>query len=282
MDKFQEVYLESKKKRQAAEFHRYRVQHELHKSEFDGSMIAVPLPSTPIRILDSATGEGTWMIEESERYPHATFVGTDIETAGFEEHSDLPGSISFRQQSILDAWPEADQASFDLVHQRYGFSNIPAEQCQKAVNGLLSLAKPSGYIQLVDTDLMAFESGEGHEGMSEMMSFMGRFFQQGGMNPSSGPKLENWLKAAGAEDVEVRAMSFGMGVRAKTAKLAELSTWNQITLVDNFSFVCSQFPNFWYSPEQFETLAKNVERELGSTGNSWKFWVVTGRRPSNE
>jgi len=45
-------------------------------------MKIVPLPKDePIRILDSATGEGIWMIQEAEHYPNATFVG--IEPAGF-------------------------------------------------------------------------------------------------------------------------------------------------------------------------------------------------------
>jgi hypothetical protein len=86
---------------------------------------------------------------------------------------------------------------------------------------------------------MEFERGKGHEGMAAMIDFMSRFFQQGNMDPSSGPKLESWLKAAGAENIEVKAMSFGMGQQATTADLAEKSSWNILTLIDNFSFVYS-------------------------------------------
>ncbi|ORY13906.1 methyltransferase GliN [Clohesyomyces aquaticus] len=279
IDQFHEVYLDSKKKKQVAEFHRYRVQHALHKSEFPGSMIVVPLPKNePIRILDSATGEGIWMIEELQNYPNATFVGTDIEVAGFDEHKDISDQISFRQQSILDPWPESDLNAYDLVHQRYGFTNILFNKCASAVKGLLQLVKPGGYIQLVDANLMGFERGTGHEGISTMMDFMGKFFEQGGMDLSSGPKLESWLRAAGAEDVEVKAMSFPMGKCAKTKRLAKLSAWNMMTLVDNFAFVCEQIPGFWYTQDQFGQLSVAVEEELKTVGNTWKFWVVTGRR----
>jgi hypothetical protein len=202
-------------------------------------MIVVPLPKDrPIIVLDSATGEGTWMIGETGNYPNATFLGTDIEVAGFNEHKNLPGQISFRRQSVLDAWPETDHGKFDLVHQRYGFTNVPIGTCPSVVTSLLELVKPGGYIQLVDADLMAFERGDNHPGMTEPMEFMGRFFAQGGMDPSSGPKLEVWLKTAGAEDVTTRPMTFGMGKNAKTDELAEQSAWNILTLVDNFKFVC--------------------------------------------
>ncbi|KAF2711260.1 methyltransferase GliN [Pleomassaria siparia CBS 279.74] len=281
MDKFHEVYSDSKRQRQAAEFHRYRVQHALHRSEFNGSMIEAPLPKDrPINILDSATGEGIWMIEEAANYPNATFLGTDIEIAGFEEHKDLPDQVSFRQQSVLDPWPRNDHERFDLVHQRYGFTNVPIGTCPGVVRHLLELVRPGGYIQLVDADLMGFERGEGHAGMTAMMDFMSQFFAQGGMDPSSGPKLEAWLKAAGVEDVTTRPLSFGMGKAAKTQQLAEDSTWNVLTLVDNFKFVCEKIPDFWYTSQMFDQLAADIEKEMREHGNSWKFWVVTGRKSS--
>ncbi|KAF2831116.1 methyltransferase GliN [Ophiobolus disseminans] len=260
------IYLESKKRRQEAEFHRYRVQHDLHKSEFGESMIVVPVAKdAPARILDSATGEGIWMIEELANYLQATFVGTDVEPAGFGEHPDLPVSISFHQQSILDAWPETEKGSFDLVHQRYGFTNIPVEQCQTT---------------LVYADLLGFESGDGHEGMVAMTNFMSRFFKQRNMDPSSGPRLRSWLKAAGAENVEVTAMSFGVGKQATTEELAEKSSWNILTLIDNFSFVCSNLHGFWYTQENFKKLIEDVKKELETTGNRWQFCVATGQRSS--
>lgn len=240
MGDFESVYLESKQEKQKEEFHRYTVQHALHRLQFDGSMVVAPIPKDkPIKILDSATGEGIWMIEEVRNFPQATFTGCDIEPAGFTYHDDIPKQISFCQHSMLDAWPEEFTSAFDLVHQRYGLTQVPAEACADVVKRLFDLVRPGGYIQLVDADLLGFEKDAGHEGMAEMMNFMTKFFAMGGMDPVSGPKLESWLRKAGAEDVEVKAMSFPMGKRAETSDMQRLSTWNQLTLVNNFAYVCS-------------------------------------------
>lgn len=114
---------------------------------------------------------------------------------------------------------------------------MPADSCPFVVKKALELVKPGDYIQLVDCDMLSFER-EGHPGMSAMIDFIGPFCQMGGMNPSSGPQLEAGVKTAGAEYVQVREMAFQINKHAKTAQLQGLSAWNQLTLVDNFLFVC--------------------------------------------
>jgi hypothetical protein len=46
------------------------------------------------------------------------------------------------------------------------------------------------------------------------------------------------LRDAGAENVEVREKAFQMGKHAAIAELQEISTWNLLILIENFSYVC--------------------------------------------
>lgn len=74
-------------------------------------------------MLDLATGDGRWLVAVAKQYPKATFVGTDIVPKHFEELEDLPSSISFKTQSVLEDWSEKDHKHSSL------FTNDTALLC---------------------------------------------------------------------------------------------------------------------------------------------------------
>lgn len=39
-----------------------------------------------------------------------------------------------------------------------------------------------------------------------------------------------------------------------------------------------EWPGYWYTPEDFKMLADAVSQEMESTGNTWKFWLVTAQK----
>jgi hypothetical protein len=101
--------------RQNDEYGRLRRQHLLHKTVMDNKLIRIPLPTErPIQILDSGTGDGIWMLDAANEYPNASFVGTDIQPRHFEQIKNLPPSITFKVQNLLDTWPAEDQANTTL------------------------------------------------------------------------------------------------------------------------------------------------------------------------
>jgi hypothetical protein len=61
------------------------------------------------------------------------------------------------------------------------------------------------------------------------LKFMSRFSQQGNMDHTCGPKLGPRLKASGAENVGILAMSLGVGQQGTTADVAKKSSWNMLT-----------------------------------------------------
>lgn len=60
-----------------------------------------------------------WMVDVAKQYPNASFVGTDIFEKHFHQLQNIPDCITFKLQSVMDEWPEADHNAYDLVHQRY-------------------------------------------------------------------------------------------------------------------------------------------------------------------
>ncbi|KAF5867498.1 putative methyltransferase domain-containing protein [Botrytis fragariae] len=266
--------------RQENEYERLRKQHELHMTAMDRVLIRAPLPKTkPIRILDSATGDGLWMVDALKEFPEASFVGTDIFQKHFEQIQNLPSAITFKVQSVMDEWPVEDQNAYDLVHQRYCLAMFNPEKESAIVKRLFGLVKSGGFIQLVDADLVSYDGGEEHPGMTRMMNYMQRGFTEAGMNPSPGPSIAGWLRESGAVDIQERVLSFPMGCQAATLE-DQISTTNNLTnMIDNFAMIGSKTPNYWYTPEEFKSLKEAVVKEMAEIGNTWRFWVVTGQKP---
>jgi gliotoxin biosynthesis N-methyltransferase len=284
--------------RQQNEYERLRTQHELHKDAMQGELVRVPLSTTePIRVLDSATGDGLWMEEVSKQYPNATFVGTDINTKHFEQLKGLPASISFRIQSVMDPWPVEDHGAYDLVHQRYCLAMFSLQKDEQIVKKLFELVKPGGFIQLVDANLLGYDGGEQHPGMDQMMAYMKRGFEEAGMNAAPGPLVASWLRNSGAVDVQDNVFSFPMGSMAATPEAQTNTTSNLSAMIDNFAMIGSskccissincpyktsltaaEIPNYWFSQDQFKALKEAVLEEMENTGNTWRFNVVTARK----
>jgi SAM-dependent methyltransferase len=221
------------------EYGRLRRQHLLHKTVMDNKLIRVPLPTErPIEILDSGTGDGIWMLDAADEYPNASFVGTDIQPRHFEQIKNLPPSITFKVQNLLDTWPAEDRDKYDLVHQRYCLTQFTDEKAIDIVSNLLGLVKPGGFVQFLEADMTSFKGGNEHAGMSEFMRFCKRAFPEAKMNPSSGPSIKNWLKDSGAYEVTEDVLSFEMGVAASSEEMRKETTDNMLAIIANFTTIC--------------------------------------------
>jgi hypothetical protein len=53
-------------------------------------------------------------------------------------------------------------------------------------------------IQLVESDLPAFDGGEERPGMAALMDFCEKAFPKAGMNNTAGRYLKGWLESAGS------------------------------------------------------------------------------------
>ncbi|KAF2869623.1 methyltransferase GliN [Massariosphaeria phaeospora] len=263
-----------------AETERLRKQHALMLHAMDGDLVRVPLTKhSPIRILDSGTGDGTWLGDVAKRYPNASLVGTDVDASGFDQPRPelLPSRIELKTQSILEPWPQEDQEAYDLVHQRFVLALFSADKSEAAVKGLFGLVKRGGYIQLVESDLTSFDR-DGHRGMSMFMDFAAKAFPEANLNNCPGRFSKDWLETAGAVDVETKQITCGMGAQADTPTLREETTDHVITMIENIESITSRIPGYWYSRADYQSLKDAVLQEMEETGNTWRYWLATGRK----
>lgn len=238
--------LEASASRQDEEYVRIKEQHDLTKAAMDGRLVLAPVDAMrgTLRFLDSATGDGTWLVDVTAEYPSAILVGADVNPAHFARLPNLPPNLSFTNQSVLDDWPAAFASSFDLVHQRFLLAMFTPDVSAGVVARLLRLAKPGGFVQLVEAETMRFDAGPGHDAFGRLNVFIERALENNGMNPRPAESLVTWLCEAGAVDVQEQRFAYGLGVAADGPARAAKSSANILAMLDILAVIGSSlFPS---------------------------------------
>lgn len=139
----------------------------------------ISINSPKLKVADVATGTGIWLMDLANTLPSTcTFTGYDISAAQFPSQSTWPGNVSFRTQSILAPFPEAELGTYDIVAIRYVSFAITASQWETAVKNLVTLLKGGGYLQWIDSDNLRFyqsRPGTSFAAMKEVFTGMGTF-----------------------------------------------------------------------------------------------------------
>src|SRR5579884_615547 len=110
-----------------------------------GANFLAPVES-PVRVLDVGTGTGQWGFEVGHQFPGALVVGFDL-VRGKPDHP--PGYRQVRG-NLLQGLPFRDGV-FDFVHQRLLTWGIPIETWPGAVQELVRVTRPGGWVDLVET-----------------------------------------------------------------------------------------------------------------------------------
>lgn len=72
-----------------------------------------------------------------------------------------------------------------------------------------------------------------------MMAYIQRGFTEAGMNPAPGSLMADWLRKAGAVDVQTTILSFPMGCAAATKEAQTSTTENLMNMIDNWTSIGS-------------------------------------------
>ncbi|WP_069802820.1 class I SAM-dependent methyltransferase [Thermogemmatispora onikobensis] len=128
------------------EVNRLDFQHYILRAALRGNYLA-PLQQ-PRRILDVGCGTGQWAFELAQQFPQAEVVGLDLEQV--KATTSPPPNYRFVQGDILQGLP-FDNNSFDFVHQRLLFLAIPQAAWPTAVQELVRVTAPGGWVELVES-----------------------------------------------------------------------------------------------------------------------------------
>ena len=263
----------------STEVERLTYQHEVVK-DCMGSLVQAPLDiSRPgLRIIDSATADGRWLVDVSTQLAEPYhLVGTDIVSSYFPVPAPLHTELII--QDIASPWPEHMRDSFDLVHQRLALPGCGQFPMRKAVDALIGLVKPGGWIQLIEAD----HSGPASEGqaMKESFKLIKELFKGMGVEDVYARQLKTWLVDAGMEDVEERVLDVKLGAANANEDLARKGTRSFVLATTGLVDVARKAPTS-FSSEQLDAIVPDMERELNKTGGIHRLYCVWGRKPQKE
>ena len=113
--------------------------------------ISLPASST-LKIADVGTGTGAWLIDIAKTLPSTCQLrGFDISSSAFPTRQKLPANVSFTTHDMSLPFPAAELGSYDLVAARFVSSAAARAEWQHLVKNLMTLLKPGGWIQWIDS-----------------------------------------------------------------------------------------------------------------------------------
>lgn len=242
--------------RHQGEYDRLRTQHDLVKTAMDGKLLYCPvdLKHPNLRILDSATAEGTWLIDLARSVPSSTSLyGTDIAPQHFVTENERPPNVHLLPHSIFDPWPAEFQNSFDVVHQRFVLTVGSDETAQEAVKMLFSCVKPGGWIELHEGNMLSIQEGPEHAAFMKFRDIMVNAWAAIGNQPSPGSFLVPWLRSAGAVDIQESVQTIKVGAASEDREQGERAVAVLLHLLDGMKMMLSGmlFIYRWILPREY-------------------------------
>lgn len=210
--------------RNKEEYDRLTIQHEMVKIAMGGKLLLAPvdLAKPNLRVLDSGTAQALWLSDIARSVlPTATLVGTDIAPQHFPPADQRPANVTLSTHSIFDTWPEHMQESFDVVHQRFVLAACSAESSPDSVAKLFACVKPGGWIELHEGNMVTVREGPRHPAMTRFRDLMVEYWGKIRQQPDPGLHLGEWLRGAGAVDIEESVQVIKVGAEAEDPEQGE-------------------------------------------------------------
>lgn len=255
------------------EINRLDFQHFMLRYLLRGNYAA---PLGPVKsILDVGSGTNRWGIEMANTFPDANVIGVDlIETP--TETIERPANYVFVQGSVLQL-PLAD-SSFDFVHQRLLVLALPSADWLRAVQELVRLTRPGGWVELVEsTGLVEFQAtpqGErGTANLRRLNEWSVQACARRQIDLSMGGKIGSVLQQTGLRRVEqhkipipIGGASGRVGSMMETNYLAVLSSLKQLIVAMQVT-----------SAEEYDAAAAEAPRELALNTCVFPYYIAYGQ-----
>jgi len=258
-----------------SEMNRLDFQHLVLRQAFKGNY-AAPIDK-PRSILDVGTGTARWAKEMALVFPQANVVGLDVKEPLTDEQNvpanaadARPANYSFVLGNVLEGLPFPDE-SFDFVHQRLLFFAIPADRWQFALSELVRVTRRGGWIEIAEGHFGYVPSGPA---TTTLVDAALAALLQRGIDPRSGPVLQDYLTRAGLTDVRHVKVDLPVGVwggRVGTLVATDLTEAHN----GSKPLVLTQ----GISDAEWTALRDAMRQEWEQLHSAWPFYIAYGRRP---
>jgi ubiquinone/menaquinone biosynthesis C-methylase UbiE len=180
------------------EMKRLELQHTVIVRQFGWHIHPRITVKPDAEILEVGTGTGVWPVEVAKMLPGVNIQATDINDTYFLSPENTPPNVTFSVQSVLEL-PQDWSNKFDLIHQRLLICGLSTENWRTALQELYRVAKPGGWIQLIEIDSQAFQPRNDRAG-KKLLGWLHDLMNQTGLVVDAVDHVEGHVKAAGFEN----------------------------------------------------------------------------------
>ncbi len=259
-----------------SEVNRLDFQHFMLRFALRGNYIA-PLQN-PLAILDVGCGTGRWALEMAERWPEANVVGVDLTPPQVDAQSRIghtqpdrrPENYTFVIGNVLQGLPFADN-TFDFVHQRLLYAAIPRPQWPEVIAELYRVAKPGGWVELVEGSLGAHTDGPA---MQQLAQWIIAATSRRDIDMRISPHLPGYLRDAGFRDVRVREEYLPIGKHH--GHLGQMVETDLLGVVSGLRgpIVAAGLTDL----ETYNATVAAWQKEIPLYHSSWPIYVIDGQK----
>ncbi|KAK3373342.1 S-adenosyl-L-methionine-dependent methyltransferase [Lasiosphaeria ovina] len=262
---------------------RQEEQFEILKMVMDKRNYLSPFSASdpPRKVLDLATGTGTWAIEMGDEFPDAQIIGTDLSPI---QPPFVPPNVRFYVEDSTEDWDFA--ADFDFIHTRITvgcWSDMKTQIVQRAFEHL----KPGGWFEMQEVDIVP-TSDDGTitddfpwRRWAHDLIAAGKCANR--QLNLGGEPLAAWLREAGFEDVHEVVFKVPINGWPRDAFLKHVGMlWQRTLMVGVSGFSLSLFHHYLgKTVEEIEVSLVDVRRCLfdQKVHGHMNFVVVYGRKP---
>ncbi|KAL9101207.1 MAG: hypothetical protein Q9163_003509 [Psora crenata] len=260
-----------------SELDRLDLTHNMFKITMGMKLFNAPIAEKPARILDVGTGTGIWAIEMGDEYPSAEIIGTDLSAT---QPTWVPSNVKFEIDDAEQTWTFREK--FDFIHARYLAAAIVdwpklARQCYEYTT-------PGGYTEFQDFDLTYYsEDGSLREdhAVATWDAIGIKALQDFNRDMCPGPKLEQWMKDAGFQNVTAQKYKLPIGPWPRDPHLVKdlrdtdqffhadriqktIGSWNLVQIEDGLEgFTLRLFTQMLgWNVEEVQVLLANVRKDI--------------------
>ncbi|KAG2232510.1 hypothetical protein INT48_007423 [Thamnidium elegans] len=166
----------------------------------------------PITVLDAACGAGFWTLDIAHTFPNAKVIGLDafpVDDKRMKGHSNTISApnIVYKYGDLTTHLPLPDNY-LDIIYQRDTTSIMPHERWPFLLDELMRVAKPGGYIELVEYSFVINNPGPVLALVNEWYKIVTTSI---GVDPKEAKHLKHMMITAGFQDVDKKVITVPIG-----------------------------------------------------------------------
>uniref|UniRef100_A0A093UQ86 Tryprostatin B 6-hydroxylase n=1 Tax=Talaromyces marneffei PM1 TaxID=1077442 RepID=A0A093UQ86_TALMA len=260
---------------------RLRAQHNVSKAALGGLVFAPLNFNQPnVRVLDCGTADGYWLYDLSKQLdPSAALIGTDIGSFPLDSFP-KPRNMTLSIHSYKDPWPASWQNSFDLVHMRFCVAGLKdPNEARIAIDRLICLVKPGGWIQLVDSTLSSGRILDNDKPSTILFKSMARMLESKGQDTGAGLRIRPLLEGSDRlSHIDSKEVVAKLGKGAESEQLRKDGVYNLMKMIDTLKPKLEGLVDWPVTPAKLEELRSQIVEEANSTGADKAYYAAWGKR----